>query len=84
MTMLSELALSRARIASARENSAEFGDVFSRYLDQRPAELKVSIDEQGRGAIRVACRKPIAVQLPILLGESLQICAPAWITAFTP
>jgi hypothetical protein len=72
MTLISELALSRARIARARENITEFGDVLSRYLDQRPAELKVNIDEQGRGTIRVARREPIPVQLPILLGEALQ------------
>lgn len=72
MTSISELALSRARITRAQDNINEFSEVLARYLDRRPAELKVDIDEQGQGTIRVARQESIPVQLPILLGEALQ------------
>jgi hypothetical protein len=72
MTSIGEPTLSRARITRARANISEFAEVLSQYLDRRPAEVIVDINEQGQGTIRVDHREPIPVQLPILLGEALQ------------
>jgi hypothetical protein len=72
MTSIGELAMSRARIARARANISEFAEGLAQYLDRRPAEVIVDINELGQGTIRVARREPIPVQLPILLGEALQ------------
>lgn len=64
--------MSRARVARARDNIAEFAGVLNHYLEVRPAQLAVEIDEQGQGTMRVVRHEPIPVELTILLGEALQ------------
>lgn len=72
MSSTSELAMARARINRAKDNINEFGETLRRYLDQRPAKLKVDVNTQGQGTVRVERHEPIPVELSILLGEALQ------------
>lgn len=72
MKPLRELSLSQARISRAQDNVKEFAKLLGEYLECRPSRIRVDIDAQGRGAIRVERREPIPDQLSILLGETLQ------------
>lgn len=72
MTSTGELRMSRARIKRAKDNIKEFGEVLRAYLERRPTELSVDVDERGEGTLRVVRREPLPVELPILLGEALQ------------
>lgn len=72
MKPLRELSLSQARISRAQANIKEFAQLLGEYLGSRPSRIRVDIDAQGRGAIRVERREPIPDQLSILLGEALQ------------
>jgi hypothetical protein len=46
--------------------------VLSDYLESRPARIRIDIDADGGGALRVERSEPIPDQLSILLGEALQ------------
>ncbi|WP_312099755.1 hypothetical protein [Corynebacterium dentalis] len=72
MKPLRELSLSQLRISRAQENIKEFAQLLSEYLENRPARIRVNVDTQGHGTIRVERREPIPGQLSILLGEALQ------------
>ena len=72
MKPLRELSLSEARIRRAQDNIKEFAQLLREYLEGRPSRIRVDIDDQGRGIIRVERLEPIPDQLSILLGEALQ------------
>jgi hypothetical protein len=69
---LRELSLSQARISRAQDNINEFAQLLGEYLEGSPSRIRVDIDAQGYGAIRVERSEPIPDQLSILLGEALQ------------
>jgi hypothetical protein len=62
----------QARIGRAQDNIKEFAQLLGKYLEGRPSRIRVDIDAQGHGSIRVERREPIPDQLSILLGEALQ------------
>lgn len=72
MKPLRELSLSQARISRAQVNIKEFAQLLGEYLEGGPSRIRVDIDAQGHGAIRVERTEPIPDQLSILLGEALQ------------
>lgn len=72
MKPLRELSLSQARVNRAQDNIKEFSQLLGEYLEGHPSRIRVDIDAQGHGAIRVERREPIPEQLSILLGEALQ------------
>ncbi len=74
MKPLRELSLSQARISRAQDNINEFAQLLGEYLEGRPSRIRVDIDAQGHGAIRVERREPIPDQLSVQ----------AWTTASTP
>lgn len=66
-----ELQLLNARIERARKHYAEFGEVWEKYLSDRPHSLEHTGEEDGTVAVRLLRTVPLPVALSISFGEFL-------------